>query len=268
LQFQQRGKKNFEKFFDKSVINRTGKLSGFVQRICKKTSAYHFVFGFLFSCCHGKSTFNKWALQLSLLSGERVSRQAVFDRLNHFYLGGGTALSLQYGHRLSEDIDLFSEKDPDNNELEKLMRFYFADIESTNFHHTAFGIYCQLDNIKVDFMKWSEEWIGQYETENNIRIASDEDIFSMKLQAAMTRGAKKDFFDLALLIEKYSLNQGIEWYRKKYPCNDDIIPLKSLTDFEMAEDQTKPILLKRKDWENCKTIIINAVKEYVENGQP
>ena len=90
----------------------------------------------------------------------------------------------------------------------------------------------------------------------------------MKLQAAMTRGAKKDFFDLALLINKYSLLQGIEWYRKKYPYNDDIIPLKSLTDFDGAEEQTTPILLNSKDWETCKKIIIKAVKEYVENEQP
>jgi predicted nucleotidyltransferase component of viral defense system len=189
--------------------------------------------------------------------------------LNHFYLVGGTALSLRYGHRISEDIDLFSDKDFDNNEpdsyrVEKLIRFYFSDIESTNFHHTAFGIYCHLDDVKVDFMKWSEEWIGQYETEDNIRIASDEDIFAMKLQAAMTRGAKKDFFDLALLIEKHSLKKGIEWYRKKYPYNDAMIPLKSLTDFEMAEEQTSPVLLNSKPWPECKRIIIDAVKNMVE----
>lgn len=186
--------------------------------------------------------------------------------LNHFYLVGGTALSLRYGHRLSEDIDLFSEKNFDSNELEKLIRFYFSDIESTNFHHTSFGIFCHLDDIKVDFMKWSEEWIGHYETEETIRIASDEDIFAMKLQAAMTRGAKKDFFDLALLIEKYSLKKGIEWYRKKYPYNDAMIPLKSLTDFEMAEEQTSPVLLNSKPWPECREIIIEAVKRMVEEG--
>jgi predicted nucleotidyltransferase component of viral defense system len=193
-----------------------------------------------------------------------LKRLMEISDLNHFYLVGGTALSLRYGHRLSEDIDLFSDKDFDNNELEKLIRFYFSDIESTNFHHTAFGIYCHLDDVKVDFMKWNEEWIDKYETEEAIRIASDKDIFAMKLQAAMTRGAKKDFFDLALLIENYSLNKGIEWYRKKYPYNDAMIPLKSLTDFEMAEDQTSPVLLKSKPWHECKKIIIDAVKRMVE----
>ena len=174
-------------------------------------------------------------------------------------------MSLRYGHRLSEDIDLFSELDFDNNELEKLIRFYFADIESTNFNHTPFGIFCYLDEIKVDFMKWSEQWAGVPETTEGIRMGADKDIFPMKLQAAMTRGAKKDFFDIAMLIEKYTLKQGIEWYHNKYPYNDEMIPLKSLTDFERANGETGPILLNSRSWEDCKQIIITAVKEIIES---
>jgi len=81
LQFQQQGKKNFDKFFDKSVINRIGKQSGFVQRTPKRISAYHFVVGFIASCCKGNNTFSEWAFQISVLIGKRVSKQAVFDRL-------------------------------------------------------------------------------------------------------------------------------------------------------------------------------------------
>ena len=82
--FQQQGKKNFDKFFDKSVINRIAKLSCFVQRKSKKISAYYFVIGFLISCCNGNSTFSEWALQISLLNGQGVSKQAVFDRLHTY----------------------------------------------------------------------------------------------------------------------------------------------------------------------------------------
>ncbi len=82
--FQQQGKKNFDKFFDRSVINRIAKLSCFVQRKGKKISAYNFVVGFLISCCNGNSTFSEWALQISLLSGQGVSKQGVFDRLHTY----------------------------------------------------------------------------------------------------------------------------------------------------------------------------------------
>jgi hypothetical protein len=82
LQFQHQGKKNFDKFFDKSVITKIGKRSGFIQRKSKKISAYHFVVGFIISCCNGNSTFSEWALQIGLLSGKSVSKQGVFDRLH------------------------------------------------------------------------------------------------------------------------------------------------------------------------------------------
>ena len=91
MPFQQQGKKNFDKFFDKSVINRIGKRSGFVQRKCKKISAYYFVLGFIISCCKGSNTFNEWALQIGLLRGKSVSKQGVFDRLH----AGATAFAKQ-----------------------------------------------------------------------------------------------------------------------------------------------------------------------------
>ncbi len=91
MQFQQQGKKNFDKFFDKSVITRIGKRSGFVQRKSKKISAYHFVVGFIISCCNGNNTFSEWAFQISLLSGKRLSKQGVFDRLHE----GATAFAKQ-----------------------------------------------------------------------------------------------------------------------------------------------------------------------------
>lgn len=53
-----------------------------MQRKSKKITAYDFVVGFLMSCCNGNSTFSEWALQISLLSGKRVSKQGVFDRLH------------------------------------------------------------------------------------------------------------------------------------------------------------------------------------------
>jgi hypothetical protein len=82
LQFQQQGKKNFYKFFDKSFITRMGKQSRFVQRKPKKIKPNHFVLGFLISCCKGQSTFAGWAIQIGLLSGGSVSKQAVFDRID------------------------------------------------------------------------------------------------------------------------------------------------------------------------------------------
>jgi hypothetical protein len=58
----------------------------------------------------------------AMLLAELKSRK--LDFLHQFYLSGGTALSLQLGHRESEDLDFFSETDFEaqtiEQELEKI----------------------------------------------------------------------------------------------------------------------------------------------------
>lgn len=75
-------KEKLDKFFDKSVINEAAKSSGFVRRKPQKISPYHFVMGFIMSCCKKQNSFSGWAQQIGLLSGESVSKQGVFDRIH------------------------------------------------------------------------------------------------------------------------------------------------------------------------------------------
>ena len=75
-------KEKLDKFFDKSVIDETAASCGFVQRKPRKISPYHFVLGFIMSCCKKQNSFSGWAQQIGLLAGESVSKQGVFDRIN------------------------------------------------------------------------------------------------------------------------------------------------------------------------------------------
>ena len=82
-------KEKLARFFEKSVIDETGRTSGFVQRKSKKISPYHFVLGFMMSCCKKQNSFSGWAQQIGLLSGQSVSKQGVFDRIH----SGATAFA-------------------------------------------------------------------------------------------------------------------------------------------------------------------------------
>ncbi len=82
MQFQVQGKKNFERFFDKSVIVKISRQTGFASRKAKKITAYHFVLGFIITCMNGKNSFSDWAAQISWLNGKSLSKQAVFDRIH------------------------------------------------------------------------------------------------------------------------------------------------------------------------------------------
>jgi hypothetical protein len=75
-------KKNFEKFFDKSVINRLAKISGFIKRRPKKITPFAFIAGFIDGCFKGAITYSSWASNIGILTGEAVSKQALFERMN------------------------------------------------------------------------------------------------------------------------------------------------------------------------------------------
>lgn len=82
MHFQQQGKKNFDKFFDRSIIKKIARSSGFEKRKANKINAYCFVLGFLLMCSKGKNTFAEWAVQIGFSSGNKVSKQGVWERVH------------------------------------------------------------------------------------------------------------------------------------------------------------------------------------------
>lgn len=72
------------------------------------------------------------------------------EKLKDFNLVGGTSLSLQIGHRLSIDIDLFTTKGFDEQSLLKhLANKYLAVLIRDMFNNT---ILLDIDKIKVDIL--------------------------------------------------------------------------------------------------------------------
>lgn len=76
--------------------------------------------------------------------------------LADFSLVGGTALSLLYGHRKSVDLDLFSEKPFNNSRIVTALQKKFKDSFHTRSANPNFGIFCFIDNVKVDIIRQLE----------------------------------------------------------------------------------------------------------------
>lgn len=184
------------------------------------------------------------------------------DFLNSFRLVGGTALSLQEGHRLSDDIDLFCDHDFNNITLEKQLKTYYSPNQLGYIKPVSFGIFCYIRDIKVDLMYWGDEFMNAAIEEDNIRMGDQEEILAMKLQAISSRASKKDFFDTAILFKKFSLEQGLAFYEKKYPYHDPVGVIKNFTNFENAEKEPDPVLLNSPSWVEVKQIIVNQFDTY------
>ncbi len=144
-----------------------------------------------------------------------------------FFLVGGTALSLQIGHRESIDIDLFSLKPFDGNQLlehlEKMLDFKL-NYEGKN------AIKGKINNIQVDFITHDYPLIEPIQNIEGLRIAGLKDIAAMKLNAITGNGTRlKDYIDVAYLSQYMSLEDMTEAYKVKYSSRNPFAALKSLS---------------------------------------
>lgn len=185
--------------------------------------------------------------------------------LNHFYLVGGTALALYFGHRVSIDIDLFSNNEFRNEPLIEVLQNKFSNFTYRNTHNPI-GLFGFINDVKVDFVKHHHHPLIQpLLVEDGIRLCSVPDIIGMKIAAIMKRGVKKDFWDIALLLQDYSLLDCINFYTQKYPSQQLLISVPAaLTYFVDAEESEDPISLKGQTWNMVKKFIQQKVNDYLK----
>ena len=184
--------------------------------------------------------------------------------LGNFYLVGGTALALHFGHRKSIDIDLFSDQAFDNSSLIGPLENSFPSFTYRNTHNPI-GLFGFINDIKVDFVKHHyHPWIASPMIADGIRLASLDDIAAMKIAAILKRGVKKDFWDIAELLQHYSVADFITHYTRKYPSQQLLISVPSaMTYFDDAELGEDPVSLKGETWEGVKKFIRKKVSEYL-----
>jgi predicted nucleotidyltransferase component of viral defense system len=184
--------------------------------------------------------------------------------LDNFSLVGGTALSLRYGHRSSVDIDLFFHLKFNHPEIISSLEHWFGDRFSYKQQHTQFGIFCFIDNIKVDIVQYPHLPISSDVVEEGIRMYHDADIAAMKIQAILGRAKKKDFWDLHELLLHYPLQQIMDWHKQKYPGQMLAISIPhAITYFVDAEESETPVSFKGQTWPKIKKDISKVVSDYL-----
>jgi predicted nucleotidyltransferase component of viral defense system len=180
-----------------------------------------------------------------------------FDEHDKFILADGTALALIYGHRISEDLDFFTEYDFDTSHLIDFIKVKFQ-IQILNEAKNSLSL--NINNIKTEFIRHAYPAIYPYVESENIRLYSCEDISAMKINSVMNRGSKKDFYDIYELLKHFDLQQLLSFYDKKYGLASHLIINKSLLYFEDAETEPDPLSLGNITWNQVKQRIISVVE--------
>jgi predicted nucleotidyltransferase component of viral defense system len=181
--------------------------------------------------------------------------------LRDFYLTGGTALSLQIGHRESQDLDFFSQKifQPESlqKELEAAGELKGVEIDKGTLN-------CFLDGVKLQFLYYPYPLLGPCISWEGILISTKIDIACTKLITISARGNKKDFIDIYFLLQEYDLPTLFEKLKEKYPKADynETHILKSLVYFVDADKQPSPRMHRNTSWKQVKSEIVKKVKQF------
>lgn len=194
-----------------------------------------------------------------------LMQQPVF---NPFRLVGGTALSLHLGHRMSIDIDLFTDAPYDSINFEEL-ETYLADnygyVDRSNQGLIGMGCSYLIGKSKSESMKldmyYTDPFIQPPLLEDGIRLATVEEIAAMKMDVIARGGRKKDFWDLHEMLSSYSISDLMALHEQRHPYTHNKAELrKQLASFDNADNDFDPICLKNKIWELIKYEILQAVK--------
>ncbi len=167
---------------------------------------------------------------------ELVSRDEQIT--SRFYLTGGTALSEFYlQHRLSYDIDLFTEKEEvDQTLTEVFLKKISKDLGVKELKRNQFMglfsynlVYEDNKELKVDFNYYPFPRIEKGSKFKNLEIDSVYDIAANKLHTIFTKPRSRDYLDLYLIMQKYnySLDKLILAAKAKFDWHIDRITLAS-----------------------------------------
>jgi hypothetical protein len=192
----------------------------------------------------------------------KLQEETVF---RDYFLVGGTALALQIGHRESDDIDLFTQKELKIPEIAKyLKQHHSGKYQLLNSQSMIYQV--MINEIKVDFVHHPFELVEPAFHDSRIIYLGKKDIAAMKLHAIETSGNRaKDFVDIFFLLKEIPLEKMFECYRKKYSTDNIFNAKRSLIFFDdVPEEGWKEVRLidKKITVDMIKKTIINAVREF------
>jgi predicted nucleotidyltransferase component of viral defense system len=195
---------------------------------------------------------------------ELLKKICTLPAVENFALGGGTNLALRLGHRLSVDLDFFTYKPYQNSDIFQAITNAFPDALLL-FEQNQTMMF-NIGNVKVDFILYPFKWLYPFERMNGARLIALQDIVPMKLQALSNRFSKKDFWDVAFLLDTFSLSEMLEIFKSKFLQIDIGYIVHSLTNFEDAEKDLDPVAILPKTWEAIKKELQKTVINFTSSS--
>ena len=191
-----------------------------------------------------------------------------------FYLSGGTALAEFYlQHRLSEDLDFFSEREFDPMFISSIFKKIQdkAGIQKVNFEQSfnrnLFFLELENDAIKTEFTYFPFTRIESKKRFENLYIDSLIDIAVNRIFTIFQKPRSRDFIDLYFILQQeklWTIDDLVKKAQVKFDNYIDAIQLSSqFVKAEVLKDYPNMIKkVEEKDWQE---FFMKEAKRLVES---
>ena len=149
---------------------------------------------------------------LTTLQQQVLSLVNQAPEMKHFYLSGGTALAAFYlHHRFSDDLDFFTDEDPNPMAIEAIVKSIAQTIGTSGTRYEKlhdrrmFFLKTNDGELKLEFTKYPFVQLDPIEMIDGARVDSLRDVSANKLAALIDRFDPKDFVDLYFILQHTSL---------------------------------------------------------------
>lgn len=185
-------------------------------------------------------------------------------RAHGFILAGGTALAMQLGHRVSEDLDFFTTGQFSTDELFRGLKK--GGLAPSVLQEEKETLTVSARGTKLSFFRYPYPFLERRRSMGGIPLAGVIDIASMKVTAITQRGAKRDFVDLYFILKDVPFRKVAENTIRRYGTErvSAVHVGKSLVFFDDAESDPPPRYCGRgPEWEAVKLFFRKNVKQMV-----
>jgi hypothetical protein len=188
-----------------------------------------------------------------------IGRQSCSQR---FYLAGGTALALRLGHRRSIDLDFFSATDEVTRPTRQEILTALAALSPQAIEAVDGNLLLEVSGLHVGFFGYGYPLLEPPDSLEQVALAALVDIGLMKLDALISRGSRKDFYDLYFIAQHISLPALLQLGQTKYPYARDfeLMAVESLVLFENADRDIQPTLLVEVAWAEVRQFFIEQAQ--------
>jgi predicted nucleotidyltransferase component of viral defense system len=178
-----------------------------------------------------------------------------------FYLAGGTALALHFGHRYSEDFDFFIEQ-PFN--IENLLASLQQAGNCEEVTQSPGTLFLKFEKVRCSFILYKYALLDPASPSPwEFRLVSVREIGAMKVMAIGGRGRRRDFIDLYFIARQSGLENVWRDFEAKYTGTgyDPYHFMSALTYFQDADSDNMPKMISPVDWNNVKKFFESEVKK-------